>query len=243
MTNATPGTVIQRGRKCPQCSDVTLADTGDEFCAVCGTPIAADAPVVGIDADRKIVEVDGKPVSAASPLPTKPAAAAVTATVAPAPVSNATGSTATDTTAAVAAGSKKRRLVVEVDATTPRDGRPAPGDEGYAAPPTTGRREYDLDELVAVASLSAANPVIMFGRMKVGNDYILLEGDRVVSKTHGWFFHPEGDETTFAVQNESGSGTFVRGQDILVEKGQHYKLKSGDVLEVGDWFTITYVEE
>jgi hypothetical protein len=175
---------------------------------------------VGVDADGVVREIDGKPVSAVPPVAPAPAPVVV----APAAAAPAAAAPA----AAAASSSKICSITICVDESE-RDGRPDISDPNYDPPPVFQAKDYKL-----------TGSIVGFGRMAVGSEDIVIEGDDAVSRMQGRFrLTADGG---YEVENLSKSGTFIRRGEVLLEGDDKARLQDGDVIEIGYWFTITYHE-
>jgi hypothetical protein len=225
--------VVQRGRQCPHCK-VIAADPDDQFCVTegCDYQFPPDAPVVGLDADGVVVEINGKPAWAA-PLAPQPVLASVPAlqeTVAsPAVVASPVVAPVATALEVRPAHTKVCTLEARVDL-SPRDGRPEEGDPSFKPAPSWQPTTHSLTA-----------PVVDCGRVTLGAEDILIQGDAAVSRSQARF--RRRSDGGFDIENLSNNGTFIRTTGQLLEAvGARTKLNDGDEIEVGYWTTLVYRE-
>lgn len=212
--------VARRGLLCPKCGE--LAEPSDKFCQSGDYTFQPGEPVVGLDRDNFIVEVDGSPISPTRTLPTASNSIAIppVAEVTP-PAVNTPGPSAAPRSCSI-------EIMIDL---SPRDGRPSVGEADYTEPPNFPTLEMPLND-----------PLVAFGRSPVMEPAIVLSGDQAVARLHGYLRHTT--DGGYEVDNQSSHcGTFVRTIGVLLaEQGKAYRLKDGDQLEIGDWYTFTYHE-
>ena len=225
MSSQNTNVVLTRGLQCPHCK--LLGEPGDAACVNGDFDFPADHPVVGLNEEGEIIEVNGAPVSV-----TKGAAPPVVASVsdpAAATANTAVATTAPAATTATTTATRTCWLELRVD-TSPRDGRPPEGDADYDAPPTWAPFRYEL---------TAA--MVRFGRAPLIPGALTIEGDNVVGRVHGDLRRLSSG--SYELENLSRNGTFVRSVSKLLKENERYILAPGDELELGDWVTATYHEE
>jgi len=219
------------GRQCSACGKWQINPEPDDLYCDCTHLFAEGTPLVAVPEEALKVDEDQlvpgvAPV--AVPAPPAPAARPVAP---PAPV--VVAPIAAPVAAAPAAGKRHSWLDIKID----HGQRP---DKDMTSTPA------DLEE--GTFKFPAGMDKFEFGREKgmgvVNCVRFAFKGDEVVSRFHGTF-HRRADGG-FDIENVSQNGSFIKnaanpnGGDIT-GKGR-IQLHDGDVIEVGDWYTLVYHE-